>query len=67
MADRLTLEEAVALSAGLKCPDPDCADQGFTVEPDGHGDWYQCQCEFCWTVEDSLFNRRRRDSDQNDA
>ena len=49
------LEDVLAASGGLKCPN--CDDEGFTPEQDGRGEWYQEQCEFCYTVKDSIFNR----------
>ncbi len=49
------LEREVEVSGGLKCPN--CNDEGFTAEQDGRGEWYQEQCEFCCTVEQSVFNR----------
>ena len=49
------LERDVGVSGGLKCPN--CDDVGFSAEQDGQGEWYQEQCEFCCTVEQSVFNR----------
>ena len=49
------LRALVATSGGLKCPN--CPDEGFTGEQDGHGDWYQLQCEWCYTIHDSVFRR----------
>jgi len=40
----------------LKCPY--CDDDGFTVEADSNGEATQCQCEFCYTVPNSIFNLR---------
>jgi len=40
----------------LKCPC--CDDDGFTVEADSNGEATQCQCEFCYTVPNSIFNLR---------
>ncbi len=45
----------VETSGGLKCPS--CDDEGFTVVQVGEDDWEQEQCEFCYTVPDSIFNR----------
>ncbi len=56
----------VEASDGLKCPN--CDDVGYSVEAvqartpySDHGDDFeleQVQCEFCYTVPDSIFNRR---------
>jgi hypothetical protein len=35
---------------------PYCDDVGYTVEPDRHGEPEQMQCEFCYTVPNSVFN-----------
>ena len=62
------LKQQIATSLGLKCPN--CDDVGFTVEDvqdvsmglGGHGETLeQEQCEFCYAVPDSVFNRRARD------
>lgn len=53
----VALTQMVETSGGLKCPN--CADEGFTAEQDGRGEWYQEQCEFCCTVAESVFNRSR--------
>lgn len=62
------LVKDVQASGGLKCPN--CDDEGFTVEAepcigyDGEEDLecVQVQCEFCYTVPDSIFNRRLAES-----
>ena len=58
------LEAQVAASAGLSCPN--CDNEGFTSEQGGSGEWYQCQCEFCYTVKDSVFNRKVLHSEEKD-
>jgi len=45
---------------GQECPNPACGNTGGFPVPDGRGGWEECQCEFCWTVEDSVFNQRRK-------
>ena len=54
----------VEASAGLKCPN--CDDVGFTVEQNtshfNEEDFVQVQCEFCYTVPDSIFNRRMEEN-----
>ena len=52
------LKEDIAASRGLKCPN--CEDSGGFPGYDGFGQVVQQQCEFCWTVTDSIFNRRRK-------
>ena len=59
--------DEVKTSCGLKCPN--CIDdEGFTVKAvQAQSPIYsemtfeleQVQCEFCYTVEDSIFNRRK--------
>lgn len=44
----------VKASAGLKCPN--CSDVGYYTVCDGDFP-EQVQCEFCYTVVDSIFNR----------
>jgi hypothetical protein len=51
------LEGNVAASAGLKCPNTGCNDTGCIDRQVGDDDWEQEQCEFCWCVDDSIFNR----------
>lgn len=46
---------AVAGSAGIKCPN--CNDQGFTPRQIDDDEWEQEQCEFCYCVSESVFNR----------
>lgn len=53
----LMLPEQVAISLGLKCPN--CDDVGWYLGV-CDGDAQQIQCEFCYTVEDSVFNVRKR-------
>ena len=48
-------ESLLKVSGGLKCPN--CDDTGAIPRQDGYGEWYPEQCEFCYTVEDSIFNR----------
>lgn len=47
----------VEASDGLKCPNSGCGDQGFIPRQVSEDDWEQEQCEFCYTVPDSIFNR----------
>ena len=51
------LQHMIKISEGLSCPN--CENKGFTPEQDGFGNWYQEQCEFCYTVKDSVFNRQQ--------
>lgn len=59
----IKLRHQIETSGGLKCPN--CDDVGFYAEAklvpgyDGEPDvdWEQVQCEFCWTVDDSIFSR----------
>ncbi len=63
------LRGILTVSDGLKCPN--CDDVGYTAtakivpgydcEPDV--DWEQTQCEFCWTMPDSIFMRQRGGGD----
>jgi hypothetical protein len=46
------------LEEARKCPH--CDDEGFTVQPDRRGEPEQVQCEFCYTVPNSIFNMRQR-------
>lgn len=55
-----TLNKQVAASNGLSCPN--CDNEGFIPEQDGFGEWYKQQCEFCHTVKDSVFNRKKEQS-----
>ena len=50
------LEATITASAGLSCPN--CENDGCIPEQDGRGEWYPTQCEFCYVVEDSVFNRK---------
>jgi hypothetical protein len=52
------LKEEIVLSRGLKCPN--CDDTGGFPNYDSHGEIYQCQCQFCYEVKDSIFNRSRK-------
>ena len=49
----------LALSGGLKCPN--CDDVGFTVVQNtsrfDEEDWAQVQCEFCYTINASVYLR----------
>ncbi len=38
----------------LKCPN--CEDVGWFADYDQHGNIEQCQCEFCYTTPNSIFN-----------
>jgi hypothetical protein len=49
----------------LLCPNPHCGDNGYFPVEDGYGGWEQCQCEFCYTVENSLFNYKSKKEIQN--
>ena len=49
------LRHNIKISGGLKCPN--CDDEGYTPEQDGYGYWYQQQCEFCYSIPDSIFER----------
>jgi len=42
------------------CPNPNCNNQGWYAVEDGYGGWEQAQCEFCYTVENSMFNYKKR-------
>ena len=60
LKDRIkVLEDDLSVSGGLKCPN--CNDVGWFTESymDHRGDECpeQIQCEFCYTVKDSIFNR----------
>jgi hypothetical protein len=48
------LRKQVDVSAGLECPS--CENVGWYAEATHQG-WEQVQCEFCWTVPDSIFSR----------
>lgn len=48
----------VDMSPGLKCPS--CDDTGGFPVDDGHGGCEEQQCEFCWVVDDSIFNKSRK-------
>lgn len=42
---------------------PNCPDQGWYVVQDSwSGEPLQEQCEFCWTVENSVFNLTNKDA-----
>jgi hypothetical protein len=50
------MANAVGKEACPKCPS--CEDVGwFPVQTD-YDEWEQQQCEFCYTVEDSIFMRK---------
>jgi len=51
--ERMTSE--LDTSAGLKCPN--CDDVGWYPNQISDDDWEQVQCEFCYTIKDSVFNR----------
>ena len=55
----LLLEEQVQASAGLKCPDSNCGDQGGYGIQVGENEYEQAQCQFCWEVLDSVFHKTR--------
>ena len=48
----------IDMSPGLKCPN--CNDTGGYAIDDGHDGCQEEQCEFCWVVDDSIFNKSRR-------
>lgn len=50
-----SLEEGIRISAGLKCPN--CDDVGFIPVQVSEDHFEQEQCEFCYTIPDSVFNR----------
>ncbi len=56
--DRLT--DLIKMSGGLKCPNEDCGDLGYTPEQNGMGDWYQEQCEWCHSVDESVYWRNQQ-------
>jgi len=39
---------------------PNCRNIGEYAEADKDGDPYPCQCEWCYTVENSIFNRKEQ-------
>ena len=41
------------------CPNSYCGNSGGYPVPDGHGDWQEEQCEFCWTNPNSVFNLKK--------
>ena len=51
------LEGWTKVSLGLKCPS--CDDVGWFPVKTDYDEWEQQQCEFCYTVHDSIFNRRQ--------
>ena len=51
-----TNAEEICAGKVLLCPNPSCGDEGYYPVEDGYGGWEQCQCEFCYTVENSMFN-----------
>ena len=51
------LEGNIKVSGGLKCPS--CDDTGIIAVGDNSFGWEQQQCEFCYTVPDSIFNRSK--------
>ena len=50
------LEGEVKMSGGLKCPS--CEDIGWYPVQTDFDEWEQQQCEFCYTIDGSIFNRR---------
>jgi hypothetical protein len=56
------LQSWVAASAGLKCPN--CNDSGGYPRQISEDEVVEEQCEFCWVVEDSIFNRNRDSGSQ---
>ena len=44
----------------LLCPNPNCKDSGGYPVDDGYGGCEEEQCQFCWTVENSMFNYTRK-------
>ena len=42
-----------------KCPNPNCNNDGYTIDCDFNGDPQQIQCEFCYTKPNSKFNTER--------
>lgn len=50
---------AAAIDSAQRCPN--CPDQGWYAEADPRsGDPVQVQCEFCYTLPDSMFNVHQR-------
>lgn len=49
------LSKRVELSTGLDCPN--CDNVGYTPHQTSDNDWEQEQCEFCYEVPESVFNR----------
>ncbi len=55
------LESMIKASGGLKCPN--CGDVGFTPRQLNDEEWFQEQCEFCYTIPDSVFMRKQSEFD----
>jgi len=49
-------EETIDGKTILLCPNPECNDSGGFPVGDHQGGWEECQCEFCYTVDNSKFN-----------
>lgn len=58
-SDYRNLKMAVDGSEGLKCPQHGCNDSGGYPRQISETDCEEVQCEFCWTVSDSVFMRCR--------
>lgn len=52
------LKDFIAASGGLKCRN--CDDEGWYPMQVGDDEWEQVQCEFCYVVDDSIFNRKQK-------
>jgi hypothetical protein len=54
------LNNLIEMSDGLKCPNEDCGDLGYTPEQNAMGDWYQERCEWCHSVDESVYWRNQQ-------
>jgi hypothetical protein len=59
------LKDLIATSGGLQCPDPACNNQGWSPIQVRDDEWEQQQCEWCYTVEDSVFMRNQPKEETN--
>ena len=60
LAEAQELRSFVAASAGLECPNRECDNKGWYAQQISDDEAEQVQCEFCYAVDDSIFNRRRK-------
>lgn len=47
----------IAASGGLQCPNSGCNNQGWYPQQIADDEWEQVQCEFCYCVDDSVYER----------